>query len=387
MNSELNNKLLELCQVKEKESKLIADIAVERLINKGADVNAVLRDDDEELSALVVALVNDNPEIAKVLIENGADVNNTGTDIVDDYQSWEFRSGHGKVPRKRCGIIYYNPVFLASRKGYFDVLKLLIEHGARYETNNSLGSRKPDTYSCYGDPFMSPINSAACNGYYDVVKLLYEKFPKSRDSFSLLNRAVEGGNAEIVKYLLEKGVKSIYNPPSYKYTSTLAYAANVSNVEVVKVLLESGLKADDIGDQLPEENPHATTPLMMAIHAGKFDIVKLLVDNGADINAKDYHGYTPIEYAALCRDAGMINYLLETAKIQGKDILTEEETENLVQMIDHPIQLTGFTYNRNEGSVWFGAKENDIAKQAIKDSKQVLKNHGIVLKDEESHTL
>jgi ankyrin repeat protein len=41
------------------------------------------------------------------------------------------------------------------------------------------------------------------------------------------------------------------------------------------------------------------TALMWAAHNGHDDVAKILVNKGADVNAKDNAGYTPVVYAAL----------------------------------------------------------------------------------------
>ena len=51
--------------------------------------------------------------------------------------------------------------------------------------------------------------------------------------------------------------------------------------------------------------------LHWAVLLKNFELVKLLVENGADVNAIASTGETPLHYAVLVRDTEIINYLLQ----------------------------------------------------------------------------
>ena len=48
----------------------------------------------------------------------------------------------------------------------------------------------------------------------------------------------------------------------------------------------------------PEEQFHGWTPLMKASELGDIDIMTLLIEHGADVNARSGKGRTPISFAA-----------------------------------------------------------------------------------------
>ena len=79
---------------------------------------------------------------------------------------------------------------------------------------------------------------------------------------------------------------------------TVAMFAVISNShpEVMKILIKSGVKADE---KYPETG---VTLLMLAarsnIHPEVPELIKTLVKSGADVNAKDKDGWTPLIYAA-----------------------------------------------------------------------------------------
>jgi cytohesin len=68
-------------------------------------------------------------------------------------------------------------------------------------------------------------------------------------------------------------------------------------------LSPSGLKVKDIQQYLDEggdpnrRTDHQQTLLHIAADNSDLDVVKLLIARGADINAKGYHGYTPLHLA------------------------------------------------------------------------------------------
>jgi hypothetical protein len=71
----------------------------------------------------------------------------------------------------------------------------------------------------------------------------------------------------------------------------LTQASMDGDVEKVTSLLDSGadVNARDL---------RGWTPLLWAVKRGQMDLVKLFLDNGADVNAKGEHGWTPLMEAA-----------------------------------------------------------------------------------------
>jgi len=86
-----------------------------------------------------------------------------------------------------------------------------------------------------------------------------------------------------------------------------AVAIEDDDLDKVRALLDSGLSADthiDYGDNFE-------TPLMKAARSGTVEIARLLLDRGADVNARDGEQTTALE-AAISRDqTAMVALLLE----------------------------------------------------------------------------
>ncbi|MCU6433600.1 ankyrin repeat domain-containing protein [Undibacterium sp. Jales W-56] len=93
------------------------------------------------------------------------------------------------------------------------------------------------------------------------------------------------GNVVAVKQLLEADAQ--INRPGW---TALHYAAAKGNVEIIGILLEHSAYID-------AASPNDTTPLMMAVRSGKTDAVKFLLDEGADASLKNQSGMTALDFA------------------------------------------------------------------------------------------
>lgn len=93
------------------------------------------------------------------------------------------------------------------------------------------------------------------------------------------------GQLELAEKLVKKGAdvnKTGWTP--------LHYAASNGHVEVIKLLLENYAYID-------AESPNSSTPLMMASMYGSPEAVKLLLDEGADLSLKNQQGMTALDFA------------------------------------------------------------------------------------------
>ena len=72
----------------------------------------------------------------------------------------------------------------------------------------------------------------------------------------------------------------------------LHYACTTGKLSVAEFLIARGAKVNAL-------SPSETTPLMMAVGSGNDLLIKLLLDNGADLRMRNHEGYSAIDVAAL----------------------------------------------------------------------------------------
>ncbi len=124
----------------------------------------------------------------------------------------------------------------------------------------------------------SPLLIAVEKCHLDLAKFLIgEKIDENQDALSV---AAENGNCEMAKFLIDCGfdVNQGFPDPPLPIAVVWKYA------ELVKLLLTSGADpnfADDEGETL----------LFYAVRGGDFEIMKLLIEFGADINKRGIGGY------------------------------------------------------------------------------------------------
>lgn len=105
-----------------------------------------------------------------------------------------------------------------------------------------------------------------------------------KDESPLMLAALKG-LTEYCRTLIDKGAD--INKPGW---APLHYAATNGHLEIMTLLLEHDAYID-------AESPNGTTPLMMAAHYGTHAAVKLLLDAGADPLLKNDQGLTAIDFA------------------------------------------------------------------------------------------
>ncbi len=133
--------------------------------------------------------------------------------------------------------------------------------------------------------------------------------PITDDGETPLMMAVFKGQTQLAIQLIDKGAD--VNKPGW---TPLHYAATAGNTELIKLLLENYAYID-------AESPNKTTPLMMAAHYGTPSAVKLLLEEGADVSLKNDLGLTAMDFAqqANKQDAvGIIAAFIRAQQPKGK---------------------------------------------------------------------
>lgn len=153
-----------------------------------------------------------------------------------------------------------------------------------------------------------------------------------------LASACEKDQIEVVKYLLDMGIdiNKEYNEfPILYYCKSLdvtklliEHGANFNdernnwivlnytdNIDILEYLIEKGanVNAIDIHENSKDTNLKSSSVLMNSISNGKLDKVKLLVENGADLEYKNEasNGDTAIIYAAKHLSKYVLEYIIQ----------------------------------------------------------------------------
>lgn len=234
-------------------------------------------------TALRLAVVREQEEVVRILIENGADV--------DSKHCYNFTLLHYAVVSNNLPIT-----------------SLLIENGANVSSINHMGR--------------TPLHTAVEHDFEDMARLLVEKGADvnvkhhgDRDMCTPLHRAVIAANKSVVALLLKSGAE--VNTRSHGKYTPLHLAARIGSQDCVRMLLDAGAEVD------PEAHDK-NTPLHMAARRGQHDIVKILIEHGAGVNLKGWQKCTPFHSAVLWGHFTTSQLLLE----KGADVNSKNRRGN-----------------------------------------------------------
>ncbi|MBU3557916.1 ankyrin repeat domain-containing protein [Polynucleobacter sp. Ross1-W9] len=96
------------------------------------------------------------------------------------------------------------------------------------------------------------------------------------------------GNLPLVKALVQNKKAQM----DHIGWTPLHYASSRGHLEVAEFLLANGAIVDSM-------SPGNTTPLMMAVQSGNEQLIKLLLDKGADLQIRNTNGLTAIDIAVI----------------------------------------------------------------------------------------
>ncbi len=126
---------------------------------------------------------------------------------------------------------------------------------------------------------------------------------------SLLREAVSRWDAPRVRLLLESGadantIELLGHGPLYRAVNAEVKDSEAQGCEVVELLIQYG------ADVNLASGPSKSTPLHMAARRGHVFMARVLLNSGADIEARDSKGETPLRRAVNCAQEPMVNFLV-----------------------------------------------------------------------------
>lgn len=184
----------------------------------------------------------------------------------------------------------------------------------------------------FGSTQASVIHNLVSKGDLAGIKILLQHNPKlvnekNEDDYTPLHIAAEGNRAEIALYLLDKGADvSAVNADGF---TPLQYASFLGKVKTARVIIERSGKCDiysavmlddkELVTRLLDADPklldspdiNGDRPLYTAAASGHPDIAKLLLDRGANVNLSGSQNGTPIMCAVERGNLELVKVLLE----------------------------------------------------------------------------
>ena len=262
-------------------------------------------------TALMMAAEGGQFQIARLLIEVGADVNAR-------------RGGAGNLSG-------WTVLMSAARRGQLEIARLLIEKGARVDCVTVIGC--------------TALMVAAENGALKVVEFLIEKGAEvngvSLSGSTALISAVHTGHLEVVKFLIEKGARvdvCLRNVGERNGCTALMLAAQDGRLDIARLLIEKGVNVNACRNDAGGFN--GWTALMSAAQTGQLEIARLLIEKGASVNACRSNaggssGSTALMTAAYHGQSKMVELLLANGSDVGAKTANGETARMLAANNNH----------------------------------------------------
>lgn len=290
---------------------------VKTCVQQGANINFRLQkpiwpEQDKEHCMMPLHLASNYGHVAVVdyLLD-------CGCEGIDEYDTWSDRN---------------TPLHLACTKQHLPVVKLLVEKGhASTRQSNNIGT--PLLIACFlgnieiadfllqkgcdvsGQNIcfetITPLMAACRSKNIELVTLLLDKWHadpcvKFNGGCTVLHDTAY--NPALTKLLLEHGAGAVVNIEDENGWTPLHSAANYGQPDVVKLLLGAGADVNRTGTK------HAQPALLLASRGRDSEegkVIKILMSAGADLNYVDQYGDSSLLTAIVFSHFNIVKLLLE----------------------------------------------------------------------------
>ncbi|KAN0136205.1 Ankyrin repeat-containing domain protein [Lactarius tabidus] len=286
--------------------RIMAEI-VQILVDHGADVTAL---DMTHSTPLHLASFSGIPEIVRILLENGADVNAKN----ETYSTPLHRASLlGSAESIRL-LLEYNADITARDSSHITPLhhasswtnsvQLLINHGADVTAQEKTGS--------------TPLHLSSSLGSAKVVQLLIEHgadvTAQNKTQSTPLHLASSCVSFTASSFLIH--LRADVN--AQKYHNILGHKErSIARTEIVRLLIEHG------ADVTAQDEAYST-PLHLAASEGSAETVGLLIEHGADVAAKDEGRRTPLHLASSVSVTTTVRLLIK----HGANVSEQDKTNS-----------------------------------------------------------
>jgi len=240
----------------------------------------------KNLNALQAAVLFNSTEDIETFLDTGCDINYDQTyteNIETECENALFRNLG--ISCKRTVIHSgYTALNLAVMFGTDETVKRLLQvPGVDVNAGSNFSS--------------NPLYNAVGKGNLELVDLLVRagadlsyRGGKGDEKFTILINGILSKSAPVVKYLLQKGVN--IDELDNRDFSAVGVAASLSLNDIVKVLVDAG------ADINQKQGEFKQTLIMLALHDDNTELVKYLINKGVDVKAQAKDGETALYLAA-----------------------------------------------------------------------------------------
>lgn len=287
--------------------------AAKMLIDNGAEVNAKSRDDTTPLHE---AVRRNLPEVVSVLLENGAEVNEANS--------------IGEIP-----------LHLTNSS---ETTKLLVEHGSEI---NAADSREE-----------TPL--------FKISKLsVFEILIKAGADITIRNWRGETVLHSIIPFVMDS------EPVDAEPGKEQGKRKRSDGYQIIERLIEMGLDVNG-------KDKDYKTPLFIAARRNQTAIIKLLIDNKAEVNTKDKYGNTPLHEtkskktaALLLKHGADINAKNEYGETPLHKSNLEDNIELSKYLIESGADVNSIDEGMNSGTPVFSVKSPEMLKLMIENNADI----------------
>uniref|UniRef100_A0A665VDB8 Euchromatic histone-lysine N-methyltransferase 2 n=1 Tax=Echeneis naucrates TaxID=173247 RepID=A0A665VDB8_ECHNA len=202
----------------------------------------------------------------------------------------------------------------AAQRGLLEVCYMLVQAGAHVDAQDK--------------ELRTPLLEAIINNHFEVARYLVQNGACEDDGYTGLHHAAKLGSLEIVSMLLETGQVDVNAQDSGGWTPII-WAAEHKHVDVIKALLNRGADVT-INDK------ELNVCLHWAAYAGNVDIAELVLNSGCSLASVNMHGDTPLHIAA--REGYLDCVTLFLSRGADIDIMNREgDTPLTLARVDTPV--------------------------------------------------
>jgi ankyrin repeat protein len=262
---------------------------VQKLLKAGANANAARQTGE---TAIMTAARTGNVEVVKLLLARGADVNRHETRRGQTALMWAVEQDHPEIARALIeqgadlharSKLGFTPLLFAAQQSDLDSVRALLAAGV--DVNEATSE------------WGSALVAATARGHQALSLFLLEEGADPN--------AADGSGVTALHYAVLRGLAVIASVPAHLGVNAPLYRPNM--MELVKALLARGANPNARiekrarvpgGAGVPRVSMVGATPLLLAIADTDVSLVRLLIEGGADPLLATEENVTPLMVAA-----------------------------------------------------------------------------------------